>query len=351
MTVGSDYAIVPDGVRCLGEESVRDLAASSLLVVADRLWSYVRVALFGLLIFWATILLTFPVYRVNDGDVPGWVRVGVLTLFATILVVLVSYLARPVTRARALRYLMREGDYGWLSPLLWAAAIFFFTTLIFSAVTQLLWEWRAVDISDPSCTAPCALVPDSFFNFYTWHFLDSIPLFNVNETLQLKEPLVYRGAAAGWLVVAFKVAVILPLIGAIRSYWALRSDLPTLRIGAWPRIVHEGQEVTIKWAPSEPPAGYVFDVYIQEPDGAEPVVDQPEAAAAPTEEASSDQLTTMLLVGEGWRRWFKGTTSTSARYPCARAGVYRFQARWRKAAEPPAAASTTPRNVKVVVKQ
>ena len=83
-----------------------------------------------------------------------------------------------------------------------AAAIFFFTTVIFSAVTQLLWEWRVVDISDPSCTMPCALIPDSFFNFYTWHFLESIPLFKVNETLQLNEPLVYRGAAAGWLVVA-----------------------------------------------------------------------------------------------------------------------------------------------------
>jgi len=147
----------------------------------------------------------------------------VLTLFVILLAILVNYMARPTTRTRALQYLMRGGDYGWLSPLLWAAAIFFFTTVIFSAVTQLLWEWRVVDISDPSCTTPCALIPDNFFNFYTWHFLESIPLFKVNETLQLKEPLVYRGAAAGWLVVAFKVAVILPLIQAIRSYWS-RSD-------------------------------------------------------------------------------------------------------------------------------
>jgi hypothetical protein len=150
-------------------------------------------------------------------------------LFVMILAILVNYMARPTTRTRALQYLMRDGDYGWLSPLLWAAAIFFFTTAIFSAVTQLLWEWRAVDISDPSCTTPCALIPDNSFNFYTWHFLESIPLFEVNETLQLKEPLIYRGAAAGWLVVAFKVAVILPLIQAIRSYWKLRSDLPSLR--------------------------------------------------------------------------------------------------------------------------
>jgi hypothetical protein len=246
-----------------GEGSVRDLAASTFLVVGDRLWSYVRIAIFGLLILWFTSILAFPVSKVDDENVPSWVRVGVLTLFVMILAILVNYMARPTTRTRALQYLMRGGDYGWLSPLLWAAAIFFFTTVIFSAVTQLLWEWRVVDISDPSCTTPCALIPDNFFNFYTWHFLESIPLFKVNETLQLKEPLVYRGAAAGWLVVAFKVAVILPLIQAIRSYWKLRSDLPSLRIDAWPRIVHEGEKVTIRWTPSEPPVGYVFDVYIE----------------------------------------------------------------------------------------
>jgi uncharacterized membrane protein len=330
-----------------GEGLVRDLAASTLLVVGDRLWSYVRIALFGLLILWFTSILAFPVSKVDDENVPSWVRVGVLTLFVMILAILVNYMARPTTRTKALQYLMRGGDYGWLSPLLWAAAIFFFTTIIFSAVTQLLWEWRVVDISDPSCTTPCALIPDNFFNFYTWHFLESIPLFKVNETLQLKEPLVYRGAAAGWLVVAFKVAVILPLIQAVRSYWKLRSDLPSLRIDAWPRIVHEGEKVTIKWTPSEPPVGYVFDVYIEEPS-----IGQREAEAASTnEDLSREQAATNLLVGAGWKLWLEGETKTSADYSAPRAGSYRFQARWRKTAENRAQASSTPRTVRIIVKQ
>jgi len=328
---------------------VRDLAASTFLVVGDRLWSYVRIAIFGLLILWFTSILAFPVSKVDDENVPSWVRVGVLTLFVMILAILVNYMARPTTRTKALQYLMRGGDYGWLSPLLWAAAIFFFTTVIFSAVTQLLWEWRVVDISDPSCTTPCALIPDNFFNFnfYTWHFLESIPLFKVNETLQLKEPLVYRGAAAGWLVVAFKVAVILPLIQAIRSYWKLRSDLPSLRIDAWPRIVHEGEKVTIRWTPSEPPVGYVFDVYIEEPG-----IGQREAEAASTnEDLSREQAATNLLVGAGWKLWLEGETNTSAEYAAPRAGSYRFQARWRKTAENRAQASSTPRTVRIIVKQ
>ena len=117
--------VVSVGIKVdAGEGSVRDLAASTLLVVGDRLWSYVRIAIFGLLILWFTSILAFPVSRVDDENVPSWVRVGVLTLFVMILAILVNYMARPTTRTRALQYLMRGGDYGWLSPLLWAAAIF-----------------------------------------------------------------------------------------------------------------------------------------------------------------------------------------------------------------------------------
>jgi hypothetical protein len=127
---------------------------------------------------------------------------------------------------------------------------------------------------------------------------------------------VYRGAAAGWLVVAFKVAVILPLIQAIRSYWKLRSDLPSLRIDAWPRIVREGEKVTIKWTLSEPPLGYVFDVYIEEPS-----VGQREAEeASADEDLSREQAATNLLVGAGWELWLEGETKTSAEYAASRAG-------------------------------
>jgi len=98
-----------------GEDSVRDLAASTLLVVGDRLWSYVRIAIFGLLILWFTSILAFPVSRVDDENVPSWVRVGVLTLFVMILAILVNYMARPTTRTRALQYLMRGGDYAYPS--------------------------------------------------------------------------------------------------------------------------------------------------------------------------------------------------------------------------------------------
>ena len=69
---------------------MRDFAASTLLVVGDRLWSYVRIAIFGLLILWFTSILAFPVSKVDDENVPSWVRVGVLTLFVMVLAILVK---------------------------------------------------------------------------------------------------------------------------------------------------------------------------------------------------------------------------------------------------------------------
>ena len=157
--------------------------------------------------------------------------------------------------------------------------------------------------------------------------------------------------AAGWLVVGLKVAVILPLIQAIRSYWKLRSDTPGLRIEAWRRIVGEGDPVRVTWALSEPPAGYVFDVYVEEPGAPNPSTGGREVAAASGTETSKEQQVTSQLVGPGWTLWRGDETRTSAEYVPEGAGTYRFQARWRKATEHRVRASNTPRTVKVVVKQ
>jgi len=72
-------------------------------------------------------------------------------------------------RRKALKYIMRGGEYGWLVPLLLTVIIFFFTTAGFSAATHLMQDWRMVDLSQPPCTADCALGFGDFFNFYTWH--------------------------------------------------------------------------------------------------------------------------------------------------------------------------------------
>ena len=329
-----------------------DLVRSTFLAARDRLISFGRILFLSLLIFWAGGLLAIPVFNVDVNGGPSWIRILVLMLWVVVLLVVVRYASGAGLRTRLLKYLMRDGDYGWLSPLLLVVVVFWFTTIGFAALTHLLWEWRVVDLTDPSCATRCPLDSEQFFDFYTWHFLESVPILRINETLHWREPLVYRGAAAGWLVVALKVAVILPFIQVIRTYWNLRSDTPGLRIEAWRRIVGEGDPVRVTWALSEPPVGYVYDVYVkEEPEGPDPSTGGPEAAgASPGAEMSEEEQLTSLIVGPGWRLWHGDETTTSAEYVPARAGTYRFQARWRKATEHRARASNTPRTVKVVVK-
>jgi hypothetical protein len=102
---------------------------------------------------------------------------------------------------------------------------------------------------------------------------------------------------------------------------------------------------------SEPPAGCVFDVYIQEPKDSEPNIDQEEAVDAPAAgDPLNEQLATIKLIGEGWRLWLREHQHFSPIH-LSSGGTYRFQARWRKAAESRADASKTPQNGKVIAKE
>ena len=55
-------------------------------------------------------------------------------------------------------------------------------------------------------------------DFFAWHLLDAIPGLKVPETIKWTEPLTYERAGAGWLLLAFKIIVIVPAIRGIGCY-------------------------------------------------------------------------------------------------------------------------------------
>jgi hypothetical protein len=55
-------------------------------------------------------------------------------------------------------------------------------------------------------------------DLFLWHLLDAIPGLKVNETIRWAAPLTYERAAAGWLVLLFKVVVIVPVVSGIGRY-------------------------------------------------------------------------------------------------------------------------------------
>jgi hypothetical protein len=319
---------------------IGDLVRSALLVAADRVWSFGRIVLLCFLVLSCGVVLAFPVYKAGVSGPSSWVRVIVLALWILALALLIRYLADEGRRRGALERLMKDGDYGWLLPLLLAVVIFFFAATGFAALTQLLQEWDLVNLRKPHCAA-CRLDWEDFFNFYTWHFADAIPLLKIPDTLNWEESLVYEGAGPGWLVLGLQASVILPLIQTIRSYWKLRSTMPRVRVDARPRVVRKGAGVTVSWALSAPPPGYVFDVYVAPPK----VPGRQRVGLKKDEEATE----TLLTVGPGWDIWQRGVTDRSTEYHPAMPGRYRFQARWRKATEDRYHASNTPRTVTVTV--
>jgi hypothetical protein len=58
----------------------------------------------------------------------------------------------------------------------------------------------------------------SLADFLLWHVLDAIPIIKVPETIKWAAPLTYERAGAGWLLLLFKVMVIVPVLSGIGHY-------------------------------------------------------------------------------------------------------------------------------------
>ncbi len=58
----------------------------------------------------------------------------------------------------------------------------------------------------------------SLADFLLWHVLDAIPGLKVPETIKWEAPLTYERAGAGWLLLLFKVMVIVPVVSGIAHY-------------------------------------------------------------------------------------------------------------------------------------
>lgn len=96
---------------------------------------------------------------------------------------------------------------------LWLAAIGWVSSLAFA-----LHERGVIDFRDPG-----GAVVDTgrLADFFVWHSFEQIPALGVNDTLQWEMPLDY-GGGAGFLVLAFKVLILLPLVPVFLAAWRHR---------------------------------------------------------------------------------------------------------------------------------
>ena len=312
---------------------------SFVLIAVRPIRGIAWILLLAFLAFIIGGLITYPLYKVQANSTPIGLQLVLLIAWLGLLVAAIWAVSDEDRRTRFLSSVMRDGHYGWMTPLLLTIVILLLTAAGFSLLTTVLLEKGLVHLTDPSCSDPCALGFGDFVNFYLWHVFEGIPIIRINQTLHWDEPLVYQGALTGWLIVGLKLAIIYPLVLTLRTYWKLRSKLPRVRIDARPRIVHVGSEVRVSWA-SASREGYVFDVYSIGP---------PNSDSAGYWKRSGPTLPAWAPES-GWIPWKVGTTETEDVFVPRRSGTYRFQARWRTEAEPKDEASNTPLDVKVVVK-
>jgi hypothetical protein len=95
----------------------------------------------------------------------------------------------------------------------------------FAGATTLLFDYDHLDLSGKRIDSAVASgSSDSIIgvaaDFYLWHLLDSVPLLDIPATVRWKVPYEYADSLSGWLLLAFKAFVILPLIQAVRLVFA-----------------------------------------------------------------------------------------------------------------------------------
>ena len=112
---------------------------------------------------------------------------------------------------------------GGLAPVIYSINVLMVAVIFFSSVTYVLASHGHLTLTSRT-GQPVALA--SLLDFYVWHFLEAIPLLKVNQTLRWEEPWTYDSASVGWILLLFKLVVIVPVIGAFLGYWNRRTAPP-----------------------------------------------------------------------------------------------------------------------------
>lgn len=109
---------------------------------------------------------------------------------------------------------------GVLGPFSLLAVLLVIMSSVFALVTVAAAEQGWTSLSANSDLPSFEQVVE----LYVWQFCKSVPLLDINETLRWQPPFIYTGSLTAVLVLAYKLAVIIPLIGAFAFYWHHQID-------------------------------------------------------------------------------------------------------------------------------
>jgi hypothetical protein len=159
------------------------------------------------------------VARAVIGVEPAWLQWPVLAVW-------LAFLAGTI----GLIGWIREEEIAGVSPL-WrvggvfvaAFSVLFFAITFYGTLATILVRlgWIAPPLVDgaPLPVADAARLLGRLQDFFLWHAMKAVPALEIPATLRWDEPLRYQGPGLGWLLIAFKLTVIMPLLAACKRAW------------------------------------------------------------------------------------------------------------------------------------
>jgi uncharacterized protein Usg len=112
---------------------------------------------------------------------------------------------------------------GLIGPFGLLAVLFAIMTSIFASATLIAADKDLISLTARGVNQPSF---EEIAQLYIWQFCKSVPLLDINETLRWKPPFIYTGTGTGTLVLLYKIAVIIPIIGAFLAFWSTQVEDP-----------------------------------------------------------------------------------------------------------------------------
>ena len=112
---------------------------------------------------------------------------------------------------------------GMIGPFGLLAVMFAIMTSVFASVTLIAADKDLISLTARGVNQPSF---EKIAQLYIWQFCKSVPLLDINETLRWKPPFIYTGTGTGTLVLLYKIAVIIPVIGAFLAFWSKQIEDP-----------------------------------------------------------------------------------------------------------------------------
>ena len=181
---------------------------------AARVWHALGFVLSTILLIMATYPLVTLINWSLTLERPVWGLIVVC--ISTVLLVICAGL---ISNEQVLRDLDIE-KFRW--PTAFSVVLAWMAVVVFGGATCGLQRIGVVKMQPVSpFTDKCAL---EYADFYLWHLLDSIPGIKFTETVHWTQKYTYSDSVSGWLLLGFKIIVLVAVIGSFATVARIQRD-------------------------------------------------------------------------------------------------------------------------------